>query len=47
MERWLSKNFLVAHGEGYKRMRKYQYGRVPKSIEKMLFYGTTLLLAHR
>ncbi|WP_210620187.1 ABC transporter ATP-binding protein [Mammaliicoccus lentus] len=34
----------VAQGEGYKRMRKYQYGKIPKSIEKMLFYGTTFLI---
>ncbi|MCD8790013.1 ABC transporter ATP-binding protein [Mammaliicoccus sciuri] len=32
-----------AQGEGYKRMRKYQYGRVPKSIEKMIFYGLTFI----
>lgn len=24
-------------------MRKYQYGRVPKSIEKMIFYGLTFI----
>lgn len=34
----------VAQGGGYKRMRKYQYGRIPKSIEKMIFYGITFLI---
>lgn len=33
----------VAEGEGYKRMRKYHYGRMPKSIEQMIFYGATFI----
>nr|WP_263312849.1 ATP-binding cassette domain-containing protein [Mammaliicoccus sp. Marseille-Q6498] len=34
----------VAQDEEYKRMRKYQYGKIPKSIEKMIFYGITFII---
>lgn len=34
----------VARGEGYKRMRKYQYGRIPKSIEKTILYAITFIV---
>ncbi|GGI42234.1 ABC transporter ATP-binding protein [Mammaliicoccus stepanovicii] len=34
----------ISKGEGYKRMRKYQYGKLPKSIEKMIFYAIIFIV---
>lgn len=34
----------IARGEGYKRMRKYQYGKLPKHVERTILYAVTFII---